>query len=920
MARAEIRFILNGKEIAVRVEPKRSLLRFLREDLEMTGAKEGCSTGHCGACSVLIDGALVRSCKYPMRKVAGREVTTIEGLGSLDDLHPIQEAFIEVGAVQCGFCTPGMIMAAKALLDKNPHPTHKVVVERLFRNLCRCTGYVKIVDAILLAAKILRGEATVLKEVRRRAVGESVHRVDALEKVLGLAKFASDLEKEGMLYAKVLRSPHSHAKIERIDTTRAEAIVGVEAILTAADIPGRNRVGIFRLDQPILGDEKVRYVGEPIAVVAAVSEEVAERALSNIAIDYLPLPELCDPFQSLGKDVPKIHDEGNTLFVRRIERGDVQRGFREADIIIQNTYTTPFNEHAYLETEAGIAYVDEESRIVICAGTQNPHYDQSQVAAVLGVDLDRVRVIQTVTGGGFGGKLDISVQCILGLLAWKLRRPVKLVYTREESFLASPKRHPFHMEYRTGATKSGRLTALEAHILADTGAYASFGPGVITRAAIHATGPYYFPNVLVEGTVVYTNNPFCGAMRGFGVPQVTFAIESQMDIMARELGIDPLQFRYDNAFIAGSVTSTGQILDRSTALRETLEAVQPYYIAALRERDSGAPGVKTKRGVGLASMWFGIGKTSLPNRSEAWVELREDGKIRILSGAAEIGQGVRTVLVQIAAEELGVPCDSIEIIVADTALTPDADFTCASRQTYISGNAVRQAANRLREALFEVAAKALGTTMSELVFENGRFSSLADPSLRIDLGEMVAVFESQNIPFRYRGMYDLDVTDLDDNTGEGIPYPSYSFGTQMAEVEVDLATGRVKVLRVVAAQDVGKAINPSGVEGQMQGGVLMGLGFALKEEFVPGETFNLAQYEIPMARDMPEINTIILEVADLSGPFGAKGAGESASVPTAPAIINAIVDATGARVYELPANPARVWQSLRQVEASGGRP
>lgn len=912
MARAEIRLILNEREIAVEVEPERSLLRFLREDLKMTGTKEGCSTGHCGACSVLIDGALVRSCKYPMHKVAGRKATTIEGLGSLDDLHPIQEAFIEAGAVQCGFCTPGMIMVAKAILDKSLNPTREEVIKRLSRNLCRCTGYVKIVDAILLSAKILRGEATVPKKEMSRAVGESFHRIDSLDKVLGSAKFASDLERVGMLYAKVLRSPHSHAEIERIDTSRAKSIIGVEAILTAADIPGRNRVGIFHLDQPVLADDKVRYVGDPIAVVAAISEEVAERALSHIEIDYRPLPELSDPLRSLRDDAPQIHDEGGPLFVRRIERGNVERGFRDADIIIQNTYTTPFNEHAYLESEAGIAYLDEKGRIVIRAGTQNPHYDQSQVAAVLGIDLDRVRVVQTVTGGGFGGKLDISVQCILGLVTWKLGRPSKLVYTREESFLASPKRHPFRMEYRTGATKQGKLTALETHILADTGAYASFGPGVITRAAIHASGPYYFPNVLVEGTVVYTNNPFCGAMRGFGTPQVTFAIESQMDIMARDLGMDPLKFRYDNAFTPGSVTSTGQILDSSTSPRETLEALKPYYTAALKERDSETPSAKVRRGVGLASMWFGTGKTSLPNRSEVWVELREGGKTCVFSGAAEIGQGVRTVLVQIAAEEFGVPCHSIEIITADTALTPDADFTCASRQTYFSGNALRQAVNKLKDALFRVAAKTLGTPCGDLVFENGQFSSPADPSRRIDLAEMVSIFESENIPLRYKGTYHIDATDLDDRTGQGFPYPSYAFGTQMAEVEVDLPTGGVRVLRIVAAQDVGKAVNPSAVEGQIEGAVLMGLGFALKEEFVPGETFGFAQYKVPTAVDMPDITTVILEVPDPSGPFGVKGAGESPSLATAPAIINAITDATGARVYDLPANPARVQASLSQ--------
>jgi CO/xanthine dehydrogenase Mo-binding subunit len=654
-------------------------------------------------------------------------------------------------------------------------------------------------------------------------------------------------------------------------------------------------------------------------VVAAFSEDIAEQALARIKVEYRVLPTVFDALSALAEDAPRLYDEGNLAATRRITRGDVEKGLQAADVVIENTYTTTFNEHAALEPEAGLAYVDDAGRVVIYTCTQCPHDAQRQVARILDRSPEEVRVIQTPTGGGFGGKLDISVQGVLGLLASKLKRPVRLVYSRQESFLATAKRHPFRIRHRLGATREGRLTALQVELLANTGAYAAAGPFVLTRAAIHAGGPYEIPNVLIEGKMVFTNNPFCAAMRGFGVPQVTFAMESQMDILASELGIDPLELRRINAYDSGSVTPTGQALGETVPFKETLQAVEKFYLSSLKEREAEARRAVPrglKRGVGVASMWYSIGKTSVTNQAEAWVELLSSGRLHVLSGAADIGQGCSTALAQIAAQELGVPLEAVDITLGDTALTPDANLTCASRQTYYSGNAIQRAAAKLKQAILKVACQVLEVEREDIVFRDGYICSISEPTRRIDLSEMASFFQSQGLPLRYKGSYDFVGTDLDPETGEGIPYATYTYGTQMAEVEVNEVTGEVKVLRVIAAHDVGKAIHPLGVQGQMEGGITMGLGFALKEEFVPGETGGFTEYRIPTALDTPEIVTWIIEIPEPTGPFGAKGAGEQTLVPTAPAILNAIADATGVRIFGLPATADRVLAAFGKMQSS----
>jgi len=748
-------------------------------------------------------------------------------------------------------------------------------------------------------------------------VGKRVKRVDVLEKVTGKALFADDLRFEDMLYAKVLRSPLPHARIRRVDTSLAEELRGVRAVLTARDIPGESTIGIlgdpFR-DQPVLADEKVRFVGDPIAIVAADSPKIAEEASKLIQVEYEELKPVFDPVEAMREDAPRVHEGGNIAGHRKIRRGDVEEGFAQADVIIEGTYKTPFQEHAHLEPEAGVARVDEKGNVTVWACTQFPSNVREEIARCLGLSLNKVRVIQTVTGGGFGAKLDISVHCHIALLALKTGRPVKLVYTRPESIMTSTKRHPFIIKYKTGATREGKLLVVEIEIIGDTGAYASYGPAVLTRAAVHATGPYNVPNVKIDAYTVYTNNPICGAMRGFGVPQIAIAHETQMDNLAEKLGMDPIEIRLKNAFDLGSRTATGQLLAHSVGIKKTLQEAQK--IAKEWRRDLLRKEEPTKRrGVGVGVMWYGIGNTGRPNPSGAFVELLDDGGVVVLSGCAEIGQGSDTILAQIAAEELGTDVENVKVVTADTGVTPWCRATSASGQTYISGNAVRLAAINARQTLFQQVAADFGVERGELYLDKGVIW-VKDSGQKNLITEAIKKCRSLGILTLGSGWFNPDTTPLDPETGTGNPYATYSFATHLAEVEVDVETGETRVLKLAAYNDVGKAINPIGVEAQVEGGLSMGLGCALMEELIVEKgvikTPTLAQYLIPTSLDMPEDMSVnIIEESEPSGPFGAKGVGEPASIPTAPAILNAIYDAVGARITTLPATSEKVLEAIK---------
>mgnify|MGYP001489605439 FL=1 len=877
----EINFILNGTPERVIVDPQKSLLKVIREDLRLTGTKEACSAGHCGTCAVLVGGEVVLSCKYPVFKAQGKEVTTIEGIGTLKNPHPLQLAFAKMGAIQCGFCTPGMIIRAKSLLDGNPKPNREEIKKAIQPHLCRCTGYQKIFEAVELAASYLRGETKPieLKLEGKDTIGQPVTRRDALEKATGATLYAADLTVDGCAYIKILRSPHHHAKILNIDKAEAEAIPGVLAVLTGEDVKGTNILKMAGDDQPILCKDKVRFIGDPVAAVVAISEEMAFHALKKIEVTYEPLEPVLTPEEALKEGAIRVHDDRSNLFFQQpIIHGDAGKGFSESEVAIERTYTTQTVEHAYLENDSGVAFVHENGQLVILSPSQNIHAHRKTIAEALGLNVEKVRVIQTPMGGAFGGKLDVSVGGILGLAALKLKRPMKLVYTRSETFAATPKRHPFFMKVKVGAKKDGTLMALDFDLTADGGAYKSFSNSVTQRGLIHSQGPYRFPNAHVYGKAVYTNTAFKGAMRGFGVPQVAFAIESILDELASELKMDPLTLRMKNGFVKGDTTICGQLLDHTIGFQECMETLKPLYEKALKEAKKSATD-EIKMGVGLGGVWFGPGR-SAPDQSEAWAELLPDDTLQVWIGAADMGQGTDTMFWQVAAETMEFPLERVKVCTTDTEITPDGNFSAGSRQTYVSGRAVQMAVEELKKAMEENSAK--------------------------NYKEMKA----KGLPTLYKAVNKPVTSRPDPKTGQGVPWETYSFGIQMAEVSVEVKTGKVNVLKITSVHDLGTVINRLNVEGQLHGGICMGLGYALMEEFVYNKTDSFAKFKIPRAKDMPEMEVITLNIPRKKGPFGASGTAEYADVPTAPAIANAIYNACGVRIRDLPITPEKIRQSL----------
>ncbi len=703
-------------------------------------------------------------------------------------------------------------------------------------------------------------------------VGKDLVRIDAFEKVTGKGIFAVDLKHEGMLFGVVLRSDRFHASIKHIDLREALDVAGVVRVITCRDIPGANGYGVLRKDQPYFAERFVRFYGEALAMVVAETERIAREAAMRIRVFYEEIPPLTDLFEAVREDL-RIHEQGNLLCRKTISKGDIKKGAEDSFVVVEGTYSTRLIDHAFLECEAAMAVPGADGRITVTASTQNIHYKQKEICRLLALPEERVRVIQAATGGGFGGKLDVTVEGYAALGAFLTGRPVMVRYTREESMLANTKRHPLHMTYRTGADKKGRLTFVEAKIIGDTGAYASYGEVVALRAAVHATGPYFVPNVHAESSMYFTNNPVCGAMRGFGIPQTAFAHESQMDLLAERLGMDPLEIRKVNALRKGSETATSQRLSHSVGFYEALKAIEPAWKS---RKKTG------RNGFGLGCMFYGIGNTGVPNPSGCHLTLLPEGKVAFHLGACDIGQGSDTVLTQILLETLGIGQDCVELIKADSDETRDAGSSSASRQTYITGRAVYEAGKKLRSYL------------DEKGFGKGR--SLKDIFPEADKeGRLV-----------FDGHFDPPTTPLDPLTGRGIPYATYAFAVHMTEVEVDKATYTCRVKHVRAAHDVGRAVNPTAAKGQIYGGIAMGIGFALMEEFIPAKTTSLYSYYMPTAMDMPSVEIHLIEEEEPTGPYGAKGVGEPALIPQAASIMNAIQDATGIRGHELPMNFERL--------------
>jgi len=880
---------VNGQSRPISAPASRRLSDVLRDELGLTGTKVGCDAGDCGACTVLLDGAPVCACLTTAAQAEGAEITTVEGLPAAG-LKSLQDSFLRHGAAQCGICTPGMLMAAAALLAGHPQPTEQQVKDALGGVLCRCTGYAKIIEAVCHANDPV---PPMTRAAVGHAVGARLERLDGPAKVDGTESFGADDMPADALLVRAVRSPHFHAAFSLGDITAWQtAHPGVIAVLTAADIPGINCFGTIPpfADQPALAENHTRQRGEAVALVVGGPDAIHALDLGDFPIRWTQLPHVLDMPAALADAAPQLHATraGNILTMGRVRRGDANAALKTAAFTAEVTIRTAYVEHAYIEPEAGVAWMDGDT-LVVRACTQAPVMDQDDTAKVLGLPKDRVRIIPAATGGGFGSKLDISLQPLIGLAAMLTGRPCRMVYSRAESLQSTTKRHPSRATAQAGCDADGNITALYYRGDFNTGAYASWGPTVAGRVPVHASGPYRTPNYDAEARAIHTHGPTSGAFRGFGVPQAAIVQETLYEDLALAGGWDPLQFRIQNALRDGDTATFGQVL-ASTGIGECLAALQaPWAEARARIASENAANPHLKRGLGVASCWYGCGNTGLPNPATIRAGVRADGTVVLHQGATDIGQGSNTVITQIFADAVGLPVDQITLIGPDTALTPDCGKTSASRQTFVTGRAAQKAGAALRAKLSNSGqGEAWRTQVANMPLDAW--------------GYAISVEET----------YDPPTVPLDEN-GQGTPYAVYGYGAHMAEVEVDLRLGTVKVLSLVAAHDLGRTINPLLAEGQVEGGVAQGLGMALMEEFIPGRTENLHDYLIPTFGDMPTIRSIFIEKPEPEGPFGARGLGEHVLIPTAPAILNAIRNACGARITQLPALPYRVLAAIKEA-------
>lgn len=922
-----LRFTVNQKPIALPEVPGEKLSDLLRLRLGLTGTKVGCGEGRCGICVVLVDGKPTRSCLTRSVKVDGSDILTIEGLRALrpkdfpaahiagvEDLsllHPLQQAFITHGAVQCGFCTPGQIMRAWALLRENPDPTYAEIRSALEDVVCRCGGYNSILSAVKSAADALRERRAVddaviaLRNADYAHIGKVAARPDAIAKVNGTSKYTDDLTFDGMLYSRVVRARIPSAILTSLDVSAAEALAGVVSVMTAADLPGVKNHGLYTQDWPILVGlgERVRYMGDAIALIAAETQAIADAAVDLVKAAFERRPVLTDPVSALKPEAERLHEKGNLLKHIKVRRGNVEAGFAQSDAVIEHVFYTPASDHFFMEPECSICVPREDGGFDLYEATQIPYADRQQVAAALGMAEEMVRVRGQRAGGGFGGKEDIAGQIHASLLAQRTGKPVKLLFNRRESLLVHPKRHATQIRVKLGASKDGKLLAAETELYGDTGSYASLGEKVMTRAATHSTGPYAVENVKVDCYAVYTNNPPAGAFRGFGVMQSAFTIESALDMMAEKLGMDPMEIRLKNALKQGDYTNTGQLLDSSAGLTDCLRGIANRWqeLGVTRpfipvEEEVDGKWMKTCWGLASAFKNTGLGGGA-DDASGAEVSLLKNRRIQIKTAASEVGQGMITTLAIIAAEVLQLPLTQINVFLMDTDLTPDAGPTTASRQTFVSGNAVRLASEQLKANILDAGARELTTEVSGLsLSEHG----LTDGSRTLDwqrLWEILPDAERNALVY-----YHAPATNPIEVGGR--IHVTFGFAAQAIKIALDEATGKVKVLKVLTANDAGKVINPLGFQGQVEGGAVMGIGTALIEEFkvTDGiiESDRPARYPIPRMQDSPEIESIIVEAEMKDGPYGAKGIGEITSIPTPPAIANALKFATGVRYDRLP--------------------
>jgi len=925
-----LQLTLNGEPLTSEVAPGGTLLQFLRDELHLSGTKDGCDgAGHCGTCTVLVDGEPELACRVPSDAVNGKQVLTIEGLSGseAESLHPLQQSFVDHHAVQCGFCTPGMILAAKALLDHNPTPNLAEVKAALAGNLCRCTGYQKIFDAVLEAgvASAASGNGP-----GSSAIGYSPPNKGDADKTRGLAIYSADIHRERMLTGKAVWSEHPHAEIVSIDTSHARAIPGVVAVLTAQDVPGTNLQGPIIRDQPVLAEGKVRFIGEPVAVVFAETAAQADRGVRAVRVEYRPLDGVFSPQAAMQPDAPLLHASrpGNILTHQPVRIGDAARALAEADVVIEGKYHVPFIEHAYLEPEAAVAEPDGLGGVNLWCGVQNQFQTLGQIAGALDLPIEQINMINLPMGGAFGGKCDITVQAMVALGALVTGRPVKMTLTRAESLRVHPKRHAFEIKYRTGADRDGRLVAIEAEIIADTGAYTSWGTVTAETLATFVCGPYVVPHASIDLYAVHTNNISGGAMRGFGAPEVAFAVESQMDRLGRRLGIDPFALRKLNGMDHGRALYIGQVLEHSVGYQKTLSEAERAVARLMPECEAIARRTGRRLGVGVASGFKSVGFTAnWPDPASAEIRLLADGRVQLCTGCADFGQGSTTTVAQIAAETLGLAYDQIDLKPFESRTSPDGGPSYASRTTYVQGNAIKLAAEKFHARVREFASEAFEVPQTDLLIEGAAVVDARRETPIATFAELATLAQDAGRPLsiRYDHHQQTEVAtneaartgDFGEKEAADFMYSTYAFATQVAIVAVDEQTGRVEPLKMIAAHDVGRAIHPHNIEGQLQGACAIGLGTALWESFRLREGWNitnsLGRTLIPNSCRIPEIIPIIVEDEEPSGPYGAKGIAEIAAIPSAAAVVNAITDAVGVEFNEIPVTRGKVIQGLRSA-------
>jgi len=837
-------FTVNGRTVTT--EKNQKLIRFLRDELRLTSVKDGCSEGACGTCTILVDGKAARACVFTTDKMEGKSILTVEGLSDFEK-EAYTYGFGEAGAVQCGFCIPGMVMASKGLLDQNPDPTEDEIKFALRTNICRCTGYVKIIEGVRLTAKILR-EGRIPEKSEEWKLGSRVHRIDVAEKVQGAGVYPDDVYMEGMIYASAVRSAHPRALVKAIHTEAAKALPGVVGVFTAEDIPGTNKVGhlVKDWDTMIAVGSITHYLGDAICIVAAETQEILEQAKKLVEVEYEVLEPVRSPKEAMLPDAPLVHKSGNLMAHKHIQRGNAAFAIAKSKYVLTRQFYTPYSEHAFLEPECAVAFPDGDG-VMILSTDQGAYDTQHETAPMLGLPVEKVKVKNLLVGGGFGGKEDVTVQHHAALVAYLTKRPVKCKLSRAESILIHPKRHPMEMEFAMGCDENGIIQGVAANVIADTGAYASLGGPVLERACTHAAGPYHYENFQIDGYAYYTNNPPAGAFRGFGVTQTCFGMETMLNEMADLVGISPWEIRYRNAIRPGEVLPNGQIVGPETGLVETLEAVKPY--------------IEGEKYVGLACAMknAGVG-VGVPDTGRCRLVV-EGGKVHIQAGASCIGQGLGTVLVQMCCDQLGLSRDEIVYERSNTFEAPDSGTTSGSRQTLITGEACRRACADLKKALE-------GRTLSDL---NGT---------------------------EYYGEYLAKTDPLGAPVPNPVSHVAYGYATQVCVLDDE---GKLK--RLVAAHDVGKAVNPLSCEGQIEGGVVMSTGFALTEQYPLVDCKPTAKYGtlgLFKANQIPEIKAIVVEKPGLDVACGAIGIGEITSIPTAPAIADAYFRFDGKRRYTLP--------------------